>query len=789
MLNSADRALIERDKAITGLAQVLDADAMRELLQQQLGDCDIQQATIHYLRYKPGANCLVGYTLTLPSGPIDVYAKAFANEASNKLFKLAEPHDCDTPLPAHSFIFETQRIAVHSFPSDRRLKSLPLLQNPRTRAALLKKILPSSMPVKEFELRTLRYKPERRYVASLELENDAQALIRCYTAEDLERIKRNHKFLCSRGSLQLAQRLGRSQRHQLLALEWLHGQELNPLMRRSDATVTQFEAVGAALACLHQQYPKGLLVHGPQQEAEALEAIAQWLGKIYPALATRCLHLAQRLARGLSELSSPQQSIHGDFYADQILLTTNGAALLDLDRAAAGDPAKDLGNFQAHMQRMVILQQLDRDRVAAIGSAIQQGYRQETAVPETERIALYTACGLLRLAPECFRQRLPDWPQQLAAHITSAEDILREYHPRPLVSGAKLESSGLVFDPFAIENDPSLAFAAPALNAKLFQQQLQAGQNIRKQLSTQSISAIRVLRHKPGRRCLIQYRLANSQTDEDAPAWLAKIDARRTDTRGYGLLRDLWQRGFANDSTDAISIAEPLGLIDEWHMQLQRHMPGILASTILMNQQTDAPIDRIVSALHKLQHCDISPWRRHTVDDELDILRQHFTALSQQQPDWQSRLEQLFDACVKLTQASAAQSPSAVHRDFYPDQLLLDGSRVYVLDLDLFSSGEAVLDMANFIAHLIEYGLRFWHDPMALATTIEALRESFLRQSGNNHEARLECYITLSLARHISLSQLIPGRAHTTMALMDHCEQRLRPEDRKRAQSFSIQSH
>ena len=35
-----------------------------------------------------------------------------------------------------------------------------------------------------------------------------------------------------------------------------------------------------------------------------------------------------------------------------------------------------------------------------------------------------------------------------------------------------------------------------------------------------------------------------------------------------------------------------------------------------------------------------------------------------------------------------------IHRDFYPDQVLVDGARVYLLDLDLYSLGEPPLDVA-----------------------------------------------------------------------------------------------
>ena len=55
-------------------------------------------------------------------------------------------------------------------------------------------------------------------------------------------------------------------------------------------------------------------------------------------------------------------------------------------------------------------------------------------VPPT--VPLYTAVGLLRLAPHPFRSREPDWPDRTAALLDRAEAELRAYPGRVVtVSG------------------------------------------------------------------------------------------------------------------------------------------------------------------------------------------------------------------------------------------------------------------------------------------------------------------------------------------------------------------
>ncbi|MBD3334077.1 MAG: phosphotransferase, partial [Candidatus Eisenbacteria bacterium] len=47
-----------------------------------------------------------------------------------------------------------------------------------------------------------------------------------------------------------------------------------------------------------------------------------------------------------------------------------------------------------------------------------------------------------------------------------------------------------------------------------------------------------------------------------------------------------------------------------------------------------------------------------------------------------------------------AGPPCLIHRDLYPEQILVDDGRPGFIDLDELAAGEAELDLGNFIAHL-----------------------------------------------------------------------------------------
>ncbi|MDA0865367.1 MAG: hypothetical protein O2890_02915, partial [Cyanobacteria bacterium] len=90
-----------------------------------------------------------------------------------------------------------------------------------------------------------------------------------------------------------------------------------------------------------------------------------------------------------------------------------------------------------------------------------------------------------------------------------------------------------------------------------------------------AVTAATLVRHKPGRRALIEYQL---DTPDGPLTLLGKIRAKGTDWNSYSVQQALWNQGFAADSPDGCSVPEPLGVIATWQMGLQRQVPGLPAT-------------------------------------------------------------------------------------------------------------------------------------------------------------------------------------------------------------------
>ena len=277
-----------------------------------------------------------------------------------------------------------------------------------------------------------------------------------------------------------------------------------------------------------------------------------------------------------------------------------------------------------------------------------------------------------------------------------------------------------------------------------------------------------LLRHKPGRRAVIDYTLDIIWPDgrtEDVAA-IGKMRASRPPRTAYRLLRELWRKGFTRDSADGISVPEPLGTVPALGLWLQRRVPGTLATVLLTTTAAPPLARRIAEAAHKLHRAGIVPEKAHGPADELAILERVLAAVRDAQPARRAALDHLLGGCRRLVATLEARA-TGIHRDFYADQIVVDGTRLHLLDFDLYCAGHAALDVGNFAGHLMEQRVREPEHAAALACAHEALDGQYVRLAGDGARHPLRVYTALTLARHVYLSTVIPGRAATTRAVLD----------------------
>lgn len=302
----------------------------------------------------------------------------------------------------------------------------------------------------------------------------------------------------------------------------------------------------------------------------------------------------------------------------------------------------------------------------------------------------------------------------------------------------------------------------------------------------QQVTAANLLRHKLGRRALIEYCI---ETHSGPLTLLGKIRAKGTDYSSYYIQQALWNRGFDDNSADGYSVPKPVGVIPDWRMWLQRKVSGVAATELLPTSDGVAICRRIAGLAHKLHGTPMPTAKQQTLTDELTILHTRLPQVAQKYPHWQSRIEKILDACNQLVARHSADDGMTVgiHRDFYGDQVLVDCElinqrlryRIWLVDLDLYCQGHPALDIGNFIAHITEQSLRETGDPTAMADQEAALRDTFIDAcsarglSAESLRHEIELYTFLTLVRHIHISTRIAERNHCTESILALCETRL----------------
>ena len=130
----------------------------------------------------------------------------------------------------------------------------------------------------------------------------------------------------------------------------------------------------------------------------------------------------------------------------------------------------------------------------------------------------------------------------------------------------------------------------------------------------------------------------------------------------------------------------------------------------------------------------------------------------------------------RLTKYLPPTNSVGIHRDFYHDQILIGKEKLYLLDFDMYCEGDPSLDVGNFIGHLKEFSLRKFGNPNALSRQENALIERFIELSGEFRRTSVEIYTTLTLVRHISISQQFSDRRKFTKKILSLCEKRLQSQ-------------
>lgn len=371
---------------------------------------DIERLRPVYLREKQGESLVVGYELWSGSTRGAGYLRwcVDRDRAGVEWHKATALGPVDTDLGAGVTRVDDRSI-LRILPNDARLRRARWYLQPRKLKRSLAGFGPagSILSGSATTVELLTYKPERRFVARLDLayrDGHRRPVILRYTATPTAtRLAATADHLRSNG-VATAGSLARLEGGRVAIDELLPGVDLRTAAQavaHDPATAAQVARVVVdQLVRLHGvPTPAVMPVRGRDDEVAAAGAALRWLcdrGDVDARLARTLWH---RLgAAGESLPATAGALIHGDLHDRNVLVAIEAgprAALIDLERVAVGEPALDLGCLAAHGIAGAIER---RDLAAArLASTIVEEAATRDGLDE-RCVALYTATGLVEAA-------------------------------------------------------------------------------------------------------------------------------------------------------------------------------------------------------------------------------------------------------------------------------------------------------------------------------------------------------------------------------------------------------
>ena len=403
------------DATMPDLHLLFDIEVMREWLPED------SEWRVSYVRYKPGASCIVLYEGDTPNGPRWAYAKAFAISRD----------DGRDEVPGWRYIAK-HRFGIARFPFDRGMPALALACDPALRSESLDLLVDHNKRDRFREdwgrWTPLRYKPERRCVMSGLYRRDNESKRRRFFARFYnrgegggiaERYRLLHELCRGRAlDVEVPRPLMRRRKHRMVFTKDTCGEPLTDFLQAPDAEERVREA-GRALAAFHGlppvcDVPADDPAEGVFESARAVESL---LGANTFGVSELAAAVSPRFTAGRATLT------HGDFYHDQLTITPGGRIhIVDLDELAFGDPVSDVANFCAHLLVMDLEGRLDGDEARRLNDAFVDAYAEAAQSDPGEGYSAYMAASILKLAVRPFRTFQPDWPTQVERIV----DLARE---------------------------------------------------------------------------------------------------------------------------------------------------------------------------------------------------------------------------------------------------------------------------------------------------------------------------------------------------------------------------
>lgn len=310
------------------------------------------------------------------------------------------------------------------FPDDRKIKNLSVLNRiPRELADINRRQWVKS--------RVVGHAPEKSLtVQCLSGDERILAYAKIYAGDEGLRIFNTYTHVnaaikTAKVDLQIPRALSYSEIHHLLLLESVPGVSLSavPHARRENS----FFHLGRTLRKLHSISPPSSVSKCARFAPDSLTRAATTISEIRPDVAAMVKQLTDQLVAQHEQFCGGEAVLlHGDVHPKNVLLSGECLFLLDLDQAAVGAAALDVGSVIAGLYFDSCVGSLTRRESSSLRNAFLTGYGPLDGPQASRSLRWHIAAALLqeRALRSVTRIRI-DGLQKLAETLTAAEAVLK----------------------------------------------------------------------------------------------------------------------------------------------------------------------------------------------------------------------------------------------------------------------------------------------------------------------------------------------------------------------------
>ena len=213
---------------------------------------------------------------------------------------------------------------------------------------------------------------------------------------------------------------------------------------------------------------------------------------------------------------------------------------------------------------------------------------------------------------------------------------------------------------------------------------------------------IEVLRRR-NQRCVLRYKVEGFDSKESKGIeWnvIGKVFKADRGERVFDDMKALWENGFSRDTTDGISMPEPLDFQSSLCLLFQEEIPGLPVKTLIRQEPSPKHFRQLARTLAKLHQCSIIPTKPFKVQDHLLRCHPRHEFLSLACPDLTPLVDHIVESSFEIEEKLGDIAMTPLHGDFHLGQVHMENGNSWLIDYDALSYGDPASDIGNLVVFL-----------------------------------------------------------------------------------------